>query len=66
MAVGNRKMTDTKAVQMQAQALIKGLALPRCQGPRSNLLKQSLQMMGMQYDQSRQMAQMLKTAEMAV
>ena len=63
MKVGKTKMTETKAVHMHAQALTKTLSRPRCQGPRSNLPKNSLQRMGMQYDQSRAMAQVLKMAE---
>lgn len=62
MAVGKKKITETKAVQQQAYILTNLLARPRCHGPRSNLLKNSLHKMGIQYDQSSAMAHKLKIA----
>lgn len=45
---GASLLTVTNNVQTHAQALMKTLAFPRSHGPGSNLLKMSLQIIGMQ------------------
>ena len=63
--VGKQYSTDTNAVHTMAQTLIAKLNAPNVQGPFSNLPYISLQMIGMQYDQSRANAVKLKMAEIA-
>lgn len=64
--VGRTKMTLTNRVHITAQRLIQKLALPRWNGPGSNLPNIILQRIGIQYDQSSAIAVRLKIAEMAV